>query len=301
MGTHSILVAFLAPATHFALSRLPPIPTQSPRGANMTNSAIIPTVGRIVWFFPHGSDVNASPLAAIVTAVWSSTRVNIAVFDKEGLPFPSPPTSVLFVQDGDQKPESGRCYACWPDRLLGTFMTPAEPRPFTVFADGFQSLEFKSLAIGDRLREKLTSLVGMGKLLQGIDLTLADDIYAAVQEALVQTDAKAKLTAWLAVLKLVSAATKETTVDDQLAAAMEKIIASGLGELLAAIVERLLGVQEKDPAKFAALSQASPAVLMGVHTFTAAEAAQFEAASIDPATVMQIVQLLMALFAALKK
>lgn len=80
---------------------------------------ISPTVGRIVWFYPHGSDVHASPLAAIVTAVWSDTRVNLAVFSPEGTPWPTPPTSVLLVQEPNFRPESGRAFCTWMPYQIG--------------------------------------------------------------------------------------------------------------------------------------------------------------------------------------
>ena len=74
---------------------------------------IKPTVGRVVWYTPYQSDTFAytpgQPLAAIVTAVWSDTCVNLAVFDANGNSHGR--TSVLLWQDdGDNpKPDCGFC------------------------------------------------------------------------------------------------------------------------------------------------------------------------------------------------
>ena len=67
---------------------------------------IKPTVGRIVIYTPQPIDGLAQngnePLAAIVTAVWSDTCVNLAVFDANGIP--ANRTSVLLLQDDAKRP-----------------------------------------------------------------------------------------------------------------------------------------------------------------------------------------------------
>lgn len=75
-----------------------------------------PTVGRIVWYYHHSHDPNQQPLAAIIASVCGPDRVNLAAFDADGQPFPTQPTSVLFVQDSGQIPTSGRNYCTWPKR-----------------------------------------------------------------------------------------------------------------------------------------------------------------------------------------
>lgn len=67
-----------------------------------------PTVGRIVWYYPP-SPVNTSPLAAIITAVWSDQYVNLAIFSRNGEPWPNPPTSILLVQGDMTRPEGDFC------------------------------------------------------------------------------------------------------------------------------------------------------------------------------------------------
>ena len=67
---------------------------------------IKPTVGRIVLYTPQPIDGLAQngdqPLAAIVTAVWSDTCVNLTVFDANGIP--ANRTSVLLLQDDAARP-----------------------------------------------------------------------------------------------------------------------------------------------------------------------------------------------------
>jgi hypothetical protein len=50
-------------------------------GSPMTGSWKRPTVGRIVHFF---KDTTGVPEAAVVTAVWSDTCVNITIFTVDG-------------------------------------------------------------------------------------------------------------------------------------------------------------------------------------------------------------------------
>jgi hypothetical protein len=76
---------------------------------------IKPTVGRVVLFHPEndvpsGNFAPAPICAGIVAHVWSDTCVNLAVFDRDGVPHSY--TSVLLVQDGDALPDNGR-YAEW--------------------------------------------------------------------------------------------------------------------------------------------------------------------------------------------
>lgn len=74
---------------------------------------IQPTVGRVVYFYPPGFNAETDqPLAAIIAHVWSDTCVNLAIFDANGRPYPSPPTSVLLVQEGNPVPTGGN-YAAW--------------------------------------------------------------------------------------------------------------------------------------------------------------------------------------------
>lgn len=64
---------------------------------------IIPTVGRVVWFFerePSRSEERGKPLAAIVSHVHSDRMVNLTVLDPNGLPFSR--TSVDLIQQEDE-------------------------------------------------------------------------------------------------------------------------------------------------------------------------------------------------------
>lgn len=72
---------------------------------------IIPTVGRVVWFWPGEGEgiatISGSPLPGIVSAVWSDTCVNLSVFDANGESHSR--TSVLLVQEGNERPTSRFC------------------------------------------------------------------------------------------------------------------------------------------------------------------------------------------------
>ena len=78
---------------------------------------IKPTVGRIVWFFQQDRKMGNRPLAAIIAHVWTDTCVNLAIFDQNGVPYGSPPTSVRLVQEGDAAPRG--CYCTWMPYQIG--------------------------------------------------------------------------------------------------------------------------------------------------------------------------------------
>ena len=66
---------------------------------------IVPTIGRVVWFWPAGSTVGDQPMAAIVTGVWGDGRhINLAIFERNGVPKSHPPTSIRLVQEEDERP-----------------------------------------------------------------------------------------------------------------------------------------------------------------------------------------------------
>lgn len=81
----------------------------------MDESKVIkPTVGRVVHFWPGGVKPTQPPLPAIVTAAWSDTCVNLAVFERNGVPMSHPPTSVRLLQPGESPPEYGPVCAWMP-------------------------------------------------------------------------------------------------------------------------------------------------------------------------------------------
>ena len=77
---------------------------------------IKPTVGRVVWYRPGaGADSyivrnGTDPMAAIVTAVYSDTLVNLVVFDASGTP--KSRTSIRLVQEGEST-DPGTAYCEW--------------------------------------------------------------------------------------------------------------------------------------------------------------------------------------------
>lgn len=75
------------------------------------SKVIVPTIGRIVLF---RLDAESQEQAAIICNVHSDSCVNLAIFDGNGKPMPSPPTSVTLVQPGADVPEAGY-YCQWMD------------------------------------------------------------------------------------------------------------------------------------------------------------------------------------------
>jgi len=79
------------------------------------NPIIIPTVGRVVWFYPASNTAESGfvrnesggPYAAIIARVWSDKLVNLSVFDANGTPHSR--TSVALVQGDDAAPDYAFC------------------------------------------------------------------------------------------------------------------------------------------------------------------------------------------------
>jgi len=62
---------------------------------------IVPTVGRVVWFYKYvPGQGHKGPLAGHVAKVHSNICVNLMVIDELGVPHPE--TSVRLVQDDEQ-------------------------------------------------------------------------------------------------------------------------------------------------------------------------------------------------------
>lgn len=70
---------------------------------------IVPTVGRVVWFYKYSAEGHKGPLAAHVAFVHSDTMLNLMVIDENGNPRSE--TSVRLVQEGEECPQAD--YACW--------------------------------------------------------------------------------------------------------------------------------------------------------------------------------------------
>lgn len=70
---------------------------------------IKPTIGRVVHVRRHGID-NDQPEVGFITYVHSDRCINLAGFDRDGVPFSS--TSVPLVQEGDDRPTE-TAYAEW--------------------------------------------------------------------------------------------------------------------------------------------------------------------------------------------
>lgn len=76
---------------------------------------IIPTVGRVVWFYPapksgeagFACNESGGPYAAIIARVWNDSMVNLAVIDANGTLHSR--TSVHLVQGDEAAPDSAFC------------------------------------------------------------------------------------------------------------------------------------------------------------------------------------------------
>lgn len=71
---------------------------------------IVPTIGRVIWYYPPGVAHTAQPLPALICHVHDNQTINVGGFSEDGLPFRD--TNVLLLQDGYGNP-SGDAWACW--------------------------------------------------------------------------------------------------------------------------------------------------------------------------------------------
>lgn len=70
------------------------------------SKSIMPTNGRVLWYYAPGVPIEAEPEAAIVAKVHSDICVNLTVFGHDGTPRPE--RSVLLVQgEPDRAPITG--------------------------------------------------------------------------------------------------------------------------------------------------------------------------------------------------
>lgn len=60
---------------------------------------IIPTIGRVVWFRPVGTNLAHQPCSAQIAFVHGERCINVGGFDAQGQPFAC--TSVRLLQDDD--------------------------------------------------------------------------------------------------------------------------------------------------------------------------------------------------------
>lgn len=89
---------------------------------------IIPTVGRMVWFYHEASHVDkCQPLSAQVSFVHEGGKlVNLGVLTAEGDQFPK--TSVPLVQEGETPPSKGPFCMWMPFQRGQAAAPPLEPR-----------------------------------------------------------------------------------------------------------------------------------------------------------------------------
>jgi hypothetical protein len=81
---------------------------------------IIPTVGRVVHYYPYGkTQVNSSeqPCAASIAHVHPDGTINIGYLDSNGEHHYA--LGVRLMQDGEPFPESGERFCCWMPYQVG--------------------------------------------------------------------------------------------------------------------------------------------------------------------------------------
>jgi hypothetical protein len=82
-------------------------------------SAIVPTVGRVVWFYPErgfrGAVVEGRPLPALVSCVHDDTCVNLGGFDADGQHFAAKHVYLVPSDSTADKLEAGgeQAFATW--------------------------------------------------------------------------------------------------------------------------------------------------------------------------------------------
>lgn len=78
---------------------------------------IVPSIGRVMWYWPHKDSRDDQPWAAIVVKVWDDNMVNLTVFDHDG--YGKPKTSVPIVQDGSPHNIGDSPYVEWMPYQIG--------------------------------------------------------------------------------------------------------------------------------------------------------------------------------------
>jgi hypothetical protein len=76
-----------------------------------------PTVGRLLWYFPHAPHPQTSadhvPRAAIIAHVENDHMVNLMVIDTNGMAYSR--SAIPLLDEGAEHP-STHSFATWPDR-----------------------------------------------------------------------------------------------------------------------------------------------------------------------------------------
>lgn len=74
---------------------------------------IVPTVGRIVHYYPPLATAETQPWPAMIAHVHNARCVNLALWDPTGHPIEKPPTSIMLRQPGDPPAPPGVGWCEW--------------------------------------------------------------------------------------------------------------------------------------------------------------------------------------------
>lgn len=100
--------------------------TSGPATVDPPPTLIMPTVGRVVWYWPHGAATGdgEQPYAAHIVYVSDAHRVNLLTFSHDG--FPMPRLGAHLVQPGEPAPAKGG-YATWMPFQVGQARALQQP------------------------------------------------------------------------------------------------------------------------------------------------------------------------------
>lgn len=71
---------------------------------------IIPSIGRVVWYYPPGHPPGEQPWPALICFVHNERLINLGGFEADGTPFDA--REVVLVQEEDSLKHDG-AYASW--------------------------------------------------------------------------------------------------------------------------------------------------------------------------------------------
>lgn len=115
---------------------------------------IKPSVGRIVWFYPHvdeGRDPNGQPLAGTIAKVIDDRVVNLTVSAADGSTYGA--QHVALLQPGDELVDPSQAHATWMPFQLGQ---AAKTEAAIAGSPSLEPLQAKILELEQGITDKFT-------------------------------------------------------------------------------------------------------------------------------------------------